>query len=193
MGGVPALGVIRPIENEPSCTNAGCHAHPASKRLLGVLDVTLLLPRVEQARRQTAMLMVGATGGALLLVVGVMVLVVRRSVHRPIRSLTRTLAALGTGDYSARYENGEISEFAYLGNSVNKMAQELQRANAELVEWAQTLERRVEEDRLAAADGLRTSRRPCSSIANTPISLTAPKRFLTARITRKRLPESLSK
>ena len=91
------------------------------------------------------MLMVGATGGALLLVVGVMVLVVRRSVHRPIRSLTRTLAALGTGDYSARYENGEISEFAYLGNSVNKMAQELQRANAELVEWAQTLERRVEE------------------------------------------------
>jgi two-component system NtrC family sensor kinase len=74
-----------------------------------------------------------------------MVLVVRRSVHRPIRSLTRTLAALGTGDYSARYENGAISEFAYLGNSVNKMAQELQRTNTELVEWAQTLERRVEE------------------------------------------------
>jgi two-component system NtrC family sensor kinase len=145
VGGVPALGVIRAIENEPSCTNASCHAHPAKKRLLGVLDVTQLLPRVEQARRQTAILMVGATGGALLLVVGVMVLVVRRSVHRPIRSLTRTLAALGTGDYSARYENGAISEFAYLGNSVNKMAQELQRTNTELVEWAQTLERRVEE------------------------------------------------
>ena len=145
VGGVPALGVIRPIENEPSCVAGSCHAHPVSKSLLGVLDVTLLLPRIEQARRQTAMLMVGAIGGALLLVVGVMVLVVRRSVHRPIRSLTRTLAALGTGDYSARYENGEISEFAYLGNSVNKMAQELQRANAELVDWAQTLERRVDE------------------------------------------------
>ena len=58
---------------------------PPSKRLLGVLDVTLLLPRIEQARRQTAVLMVGAIGAALLLVVGVMVLVVRRSVHRPIR------------------------------------------------------------------------------------------------------------
>ena len=43
------------------------------------------------------------------------------------------------------------------------------------------------------AEGLRTSRKPLSSIANTPISLAAPKRFLTARITRKRLPESLSK
>ncbi len=145
LAGVPALGVIRPIENEPACASASCHAHPASKRLLGVLDVTLLLTRVEEARRETAMLMVGATGGALLLVVGVMMLVVGRSVHRPIKSLTRTLAALGTGDYSARYENGEISEFAYLGRSVNKMAQDMQRANAELVEWAQTLERRVEE------------------------------------------------
>jgi two-component system NtrC family sensor kinase len=145
VGGVPALGVIRPIENEAACSNLSCHAHPSSKRLLGVLDVTLLLPRVEQARRETAMLMVGATAGALLLVVGVMMLVVAKSVHRPINSLTRTLAALGTGDYSARYENGEISEFAYLGRSVNKMAQELQRTNSELVEWAQTLERRVEE------------------------------------------------
>src|SRR5512136_1290389 len=36
VGGVPALGVIRPIENESACSNAGCHAHPSSKRLLGV-------------------------------------------------------------------------------------------------------------------------------------------------------------
>ena len=145
VGGVPALGVIRPIENEPSCITASCHAHPASKQLLGVLDVTLLLTRLEGARQQTTLLMVAATGGVLLMVVGVVLFVVRSSVHRPIRTLTRTLVALGTGDYSARYEDGKISEFAYLGGSVNKMAQELQRANAELVEWAQTLERRVDE------------------------------------------------
>ena len=145
LGGVPALGAIRPIENEATCASAACHAHPAGKRLLGVLDVTLLLTRVEETRRETALLMVGATGGVLLLVVGVVLFVVRSSVHRPIRALTRTLSALGTGDYSARYENSKISEFAHLGGSVNQMAKELQRANAELVEWAQTLERRVEE------------------------------------------------
>ncbi len=145
VGGVPALGVIRPIENEPACAAAGCHAHPADKRLLGVLDVTLVLTQLEHDRRETAWSMIGAALGVLLLVVGVVLVVVQRSVHRPIRSLTKTLAALGTGDYSARYENGEISEFAYLGGAVNRMAQELQRANAELVEWAQTLERRVDE------------------------------------------------
>jgi two-component system NtrC family sensor kinase len=145
LAGVPALGVILPIENEPSCATASCHAHPASKQLLGVLDVTLLLTRLEGARRETTLLMVAATSGVLLLVVGVALFVVRDSVHRPIRALTRTLAALGTGDYSARYENGQISEFVYLGNSVNKMAQDLERANAQLVQWAQTLERRVDE------------------------------------------------
>jgi len=145
VAGVPALGVVRPIENEAACASASCHAHPAEKRLLGVLDVTLLLTQIEHDRRETTALMIGASTGVLLLVVLVVLWVVHRSVHRPIKALTTTLAALGTGDYSARYENGKIAEFAYLGGSVNRMAQELQRANAELVEWAQTLERRVEE------------------------------------------------
>ena len=43
------------------------------------------------------------------------------------------------------------------------------------------------------ADGFGTSLSPLSPIANTPSSLTAPKRFLNARSTRKRLPLSPSK
>ena len=43
------------------------------------------------------------------------------------------------------------------------------------------------------AEGLGTSFNPFSPIANTPSSLTAPKRFLNARSTRKRLPLSPSK
>jgi two-component system NtrC family sensor kinase len=144
LAGVPALGVIRPIENEPACSNASCHAHPASKRLLGVLDVTLLMTPIERERRQTTSLMLWVSGVALLLVVGAVLLVVRSAVHRPITALARTVDALGAGDYSARYEDADISEFTFLGQAVNKMAQELQRANAQLVEWAQTLERRVE-------------------------------------------------
>ena len=43
------------------------------------------------------------------------------------------------------------------------------------------------------AEGLVTSFSPCSVIANTPISFTAPKRFLIARIIRKLLELSPSK
>jgi two-component system NtrC family sensor kinase len=143
--GVPAIGIIKPIENEPVCARAACHAHPPSKRLLGVLDVTLALTQGEQARRQTALLMVATVVGVMLIIAGVVVTVVRRAVHRPIRALSATLDALGKGDYSARHEREQIAEFTRLGEAVNRMARDLERANASLVEWAQTLERRVEE------------------------------------------------
>ncbi len=84
VGGKPAIGVIRPIENEPACSNASCHAHPASKRLLGVLDVTLFVAVSSRRGGRPTLLMLGATGGVLLLVVGVVLFVVRNSVHRPI-------------------------------------------------------------------------------------------------------------
>jgi two-component system NtrC family sensor kinase len=145
LDGVAALGVIRPIENEPSCSTAACHAHPPEKRLLGVVDVSIQLVRQERVRRQTTLLMAATGFATLLLVAAVVILVVRRNVHRPVRSLAETLGALGGGDYSARYEDEPIAEFAYLGKHVNRMAGDLQKANAELVDWAQTLERRVEE------------------------------------------------
>ncbi len=145
LDGVPTLGVIRPIENEPSCSTAACHAHPKEKRLLGVVDVSIQLVKQDEVRRQTTALMAVTGSATLLLVAAVVILVVRRNVHRPVRSLAETLGALGGGDYSARYEDESIAEFAYLGHHVNRMAGDLQKANAELVDWAQTLERRVEE------------------------------------------------
>jgi two-component system NtrC family sensor kinase len=145
LDGVPALGVIRPIENEPTCSTAACHAHPPEKRLLGVVDVSIQMVRQEQVRRQTVAIMAATALATLLLVAVVVILVVRRNVHRPVRSLAETLGALGGGDYSARYEDESIAEFAFLGHHVNRMAGDLQKANAELVDWAQTLERRVEE------------------------------------------------
>ncbi len=145
LDGVPAMGIIKPIENEAACSQASCHAHPPDKRLLGVLDVAMLMKPMEGARRQTAFLMVSATGGALLLIAGVVVTVVRRSVHRPVADLMEAMDRIGAGDYSTRYENGHIKEFARLGDAANRMACDLERANAQLVEWAQTLEHRVEE------------------------------------------------
>jgi len=38
-GGHRVLGIITPIENQPSCSTAACHAHPASQQVLGVLGV----------------------------------------------------------------------------------------------------------------------------------------------------------
>ena len=40
-GGQRRLAMITPIYNEPSCSAAACHAHPARQSVLGVLDVAL--------------------------------------------------------------------------------------------------------------------------------------------------------
>jgi two-component system NtrC family sensor kinase len=41
------LSMITPIYNEPSCTDADCHAHPVSQNVLGVLDVSMTLAMVD--------------------------------------------------------------------------------------------------------------------------------------------------
>ena len=50
-GGHRVLGIITPIENQPGCSNAECHAHPASQQVLGVLDTNLSLAKTDVATR----------------------------------------------------------------------------------------------------------------------------------------------
>ena len=45
--GQRVLGIITPIENQPGCSNADCHAHPASQQVLGVLDTDLSLAKAD--------------------------------------------------------------------------------------------------------------------------------------------------
>ena len=45
--GVKTISMVTPIYNEPSCSNASCHAHKASTKVLGVVDVALRLDPVK--------------------------------------------------------------------------------------------------------------------------------------------------
>ncbi len=139
-----ALGIIRPIENEEVCWQAPCHAHSPDKRLLGVLDVTLTLGPVERSRQWTAILTVLTAAFAMLGTTAVVSSVVRKAVHAPLTRLIGTLDRLRSGDWKVRHGSEDIAEFARLGAAINDTARDLENAHAELVTWAQTLERRVE-------------------------------------------------
>ncbi|MBW2732955.1 MAG: HAMP domain-containing protein [Deltaproteobacteria bacterium] len=143
--GHPALGITMPISNQASCSTAACHAHSSKETLLGLLDVTLLLTPAEKARRDTMQLSITSSVLAFFLIVGVALLIVRHAVRGPIRRLSRSVTALGEGNYAARIEEDDIEEFNVLGRALNGMARDLERANASLLEWNQTLERRVDE------------------------------------------------
>ena len=55
--GYRILGMINPMYNDRNCSSAECHAHPASQKVLGVIDITMSLAGVDaemlSARRQT--------------------------------------------------------------------------------------------------------------------------------------------
>src|SRR5262249_53373311 len=59
------LGIITPIENQPSCWNAECHAHPASQQILGVLDTNLSLAQADAQLAQSSWLLFSFTALAL--------------------------------------------------------------------------------------------------------------------------------
>jgi len=143
--GTRVLGVITPIENQPACSNAACHAHPASVHILGVLDTNLSLAKVDVSLAQERRTMLIYTGVALLLVVflsGVFIWLVVRNPLRELESGTERLAKGELGFQIPVKSNDEIGDLA---QSFNDMSSRLQLAQAEITAWARTLEDRVEE------------------------------------------------
>src|SRR5210317_1426821 len=61
------LGIINPVYNEPSCWTSTCHAHPETKTVLGVLDVTMPLDKVDENIRRSQIAIVVLTFSVIIL------------------------------------------------------------------------------------------------------------------------------
>lgn len=139
------LGIATPIENQPSCSNAACHAHPASRLILGVLEVDLSLEKADVQLAQTTRRMIAYLFCALLSI-GVMCwLFVWQVVGKPIKALKDGTERLSHGALGFQIEIGGQDELGDLEHSFNSMSSQLQAANTEIVAWTRTLEERVEQ------------------------------------------------
>src|SRR5512141_1132647 len=65
-GGQRILGIITPIENQPACSNAVCHAHPESQQILGVLDTNISLAKADTQLAASSRSMIAYTIFAML-------------------------------------------------------------------------------------------------------------------------------
>jgi len=183
--GVKTINMVAPIYNEPSCSNASCHAHQASTKVLGVVDVALRLDPVQKQTRDITLQTILWT----LLEVGIgaafVILFTRRFVATPIQALIA-----GTKDVSAMELDRPIDiddargsqELEELVDSFNRMRERLKLAVAELNEMQQTLESKVDERtqqlkaaqrKLIQSDRLATLGQLAASVAheiNNPVS-----------------------
>src|SRR5579863_7573714 len=142
-GGHRVLGIITPIENQPSCSNAACHAHPDSQQVLGVLDVNLSLAKTDVQLADSSARMLAYTTGAMLLVAALSWLFVWRVVGKPIKALKNGTEHLSLGELGYQIEERSHDEVGELAHSFNGMSLQLRAANEEIVTWAKTLEDRV--------------------------------------------------
>lgn len=143
--GERVLGVITPIENEPACSNAACHAHPAGTQVLGVLDTNLSLARVDKGLAHESREMFGYTIVSLIAVVSLSGLFVWIVVHNPLRELEMGTERIASGDLGYQITVHAQDEVGQVAQSFNDMSNRLQVAQAEITAWAHTLEERVDE------------------------------------------------
>ena len=139
------LGIITPIENQPACSNAACHAHPESVKILGVLDTNLSLAQVDLSLARERRTMLAYTAIALLTVVFLSGLFIWFVVRNPLRALKAGTEHLAKGELGIHIPVQSQDEVGELAQSFNDMSSRLLLAQAEITAWARTLEDRVEE------------------------------------------------
>jgi two-component system NtrC family sensor kinase len=102
--GERVLGIITPIENQESCSNAACHAHPKEQQILGVLDVSLSLAKTDANLAESSRAMMAYTVLAVTLISLATWLFVWRVVHDPLGVLKAGTERLTHGDLGYQIE-----------------------------------------------------------------------------------------
>jgi two-component system, NtrC family, sensor kinase len=181
--GVKTINLVTPIYNEPSCSNASCHAHQASTKVLGVLDVALQLDPVQKQTRAITLQTIVWTSLEVVIGAAFVILFTRRFVETPIQRLIEGTKAVSAMELDRPIGIAKGSqELDELVDSFNRMRERLKLAVAELNEMQQTLESKVEErtqqlqsaqHKLIQADHLASLGQLAASVAheiNNPVS-----------------------
>jgi two-component system NtrC family sensor kinase len=199
--GVRVLGLIRPIENEPDCSNAACHAHTGGNRVLGVLDTNLSLAAVDQVVAQRQRQITLFTVGSIAILSLFSVWLIWVTVHRPVRKLTEGTRHVAQGDMDYIILDRSSDEIGSLAASFNLMTTELKKAQEENQQWTSTLEERVRQKtqelerayrHLAQSDKMASLGKLAAVVAheiNNPLAGILTYSKLLARMTEKGLAE----
>jgi two-component system NtrC family sensor kinase len=139
------LGLINPIENEPACYNASCHAHAPQEKILGILDVKFSLEKGDKD--------IAATRNELIFISAVLILItalvkggfIRKMVHNPIQKLNKATQEVANLNLDHKVNINTQDELGNLAYSFNKMTYHLKEANEAIHDWSDQLETRVKE------------------------------------------------
>jgi two-component system NtrC family sensor kinase len=143
--GKETLGYTKAIYNQPDCYTASCHFHGKGDTVLGLLDISISLETLRQKSHEYRMQFIMVTC-LLLLMSGLLVTALTHYlVDIPVQRLVRHSAQVASGNLDSRVPVTSRDELGELSESVNRMTISLGEADRELMEWANSLEHKVDE------------------------------------------------
>lgn len=119
------MGYVNPIYNEPSCSTADCHAHPADRTVLGVLDVILSLKDVDLEKEKNTRNIMAFALLFFLGASGLVGLAIYYFVNRPINQLRLSTRQIISGDYNRPIAVRSTDEIGELSRSFEEMRQKI--------------------------------------------------------------------
>ncbi len=140
-----SLVAMEVIRNEPTCSNAKCHEHKPSQKVLGVVDITYSLAEVDKSIARHTAWIVGIWLGFVALLAAGAGWLLQRKIYRPLRALESGATRISSGDLDLRLPVSGQDEFARVTTSFNDMGAALQQSRSATEQLIQTLEARVDE------------------------------------------------
>lgn len=126
------LGVINPIYNDESCWSADCHAHSKDMTVLGVLDITVCLKKIDEQTNKSKMDVALFALFAILTLAIILRILVKILIQRPVRDLVKATNYVAVGNLSHRIEYTRKDEIGQLADSFNNMTRKLAETRMQL-------------------------------------------------------------
>lgn len=143
--GYRVLNIIQPIHNEPVCYSAACHVHPKDQLILGLVEADLSLAYLDKGIRKQGLVLVAYIASFFLIISIVLYIIFWKFVHTPVSILSKGMKRVASGDLESTVRIDTKDEMGELANAFNAMTTDLSKAKKELVEWGNTLEKKVGE------------------------------------------------
>jgi hypothetical protein len=131
--GTDVIAITAPIYNDPQCSNAACHFHPPSQKILGTLDIGLSQEMMTATLASIRNQMILFTLMILVLTVGGVTAILRRSVFLPMQKLEEMAVQAEADDGIPSIPCRLPRELDKIANSIYKLHQKFRSMREELL------------------------------------------------------------
>ncbi|MBI5100470.1 MAG: HAMP domain-containing protein [Nitrospirae bacterium] len=139
------LKIIHPIYNEKPCYTAACHFHTEDKKMLGIIEAEVSLAHLDMSIKNQGIAITIYILIFLFVISVALCTILWNLVSTPVSLLKQGMERVAGGDLDYTLTINTRDEMGDLANAFNAMTADLKKAKNELLEWGNTLEKKVDD------------------------------------------------